>query len=777
MLFEKITSAIILTSLTAITFLMKNRLTTLLLLFVCVAAFGQKAKLTRADKLFKDLNFVEASKAYLDILDKRDNSEAKKKLAECYRKMNNLKEQEYWLGQVVLLPEAEPQEILYYAMSLQANGKCDQAKSWFDKYTALVPDDMRGRLMAKACDKTVQTALLEEGALYQVKHLEKINTSVDDFGPAFYKDGVVFSSERDKGSAVVRIHAWTGRPFLDLFYTKATLMDEQNREFSYSKPDKIFNEINTKFHDGPIVFTKDFNEIFFTRNNIIHGKVGRDQEGIIGLKIFQAKIENGKIGEPKGMPFNSDEYSVAHPALNNDATKLYFSSNLPGGFGGMDLYVSYLENGRWAPPVNLGPTINTEGSEVFPSMHEDGTLYFASDGHTGLGKLDIFATKELGGTWSTPANLGYPLNSINDDFHLIFSADKTHGYFTSDREGGIGRDDIYSFTKFAVEAEVLVFDKRTGAPIQGATVTTECLKGKTLSTGADGKVKVELPLDRSCNFTANKNLYTENSVNTATKGQTAGSKILVQIPLIKPLEFVVKGRAIDEKTGQPLAGSSITLESDCGDLQQTVRADENGNYSFKLREDCNYVVKAGKDNYLTGTGFINTKDMTESKEFNIDVPLKSFVDTTNTSLAFLLEHIYYDFNKSNIRQDASQSLVDLLNILKNNPDIVVEIGSHTDSRGSDKYNDRLSQRRAESVVKYLSTNGISRDRLQFKGYGEKTHVNNCYDNIPCSEDDHQRNRRTEFKVLGTINGKKFEQGVNSVAPSQIKVDRCNGCPF
>lgn len=749
-----------------------------LVFLASVPASAQKAKLNRANALFKKLDYLEASKVYVDILKKKDISEAKANLAECYRKMNNTTEAEYWFGQVVLLPDAQPIHKLYYAMALQANGKCDLAKPWFDQYTALVPDDGRGRELARACERSVQTDFQQSGTLYQIKMLENVNTPYDDFGPAFYKNGIVFSSERDKGAAVKRTFAWTGRPFLELFFSKLIVADEANYDYKYGDPEKFMSEINTRYHDGPVSFSADFKEMYVTRNNVFQGKVGKNADGIIGLKIFSTTVSGeANAGKVVGLPFNSDEYNICHPALSNDGTKLFFSADIPGGFGGMDLYVSYMENGRWGPPANLGPVINTEGNDVFPYVGVDDMVYFSSDGHAGLGGLDVFSSKMTNGVWTRPMNMGFPINSNRDDFGFIINSEKTFGYLASDRDGGVGRDDIYSFTKFAVNTEVLVFDKRSGEPIPSATVTTSAYPNRTFTTGANGKVTVEVPLDKSSDFTASKETYVDNTVRSTSKGFTTGSTVICQIPLDRPLEFTLNLTVLDKKTRKPIPNATVTLENDCNQPVAVLRTDANGVVNSKLAEECSYNIKVNADKYLTNALPLSTRGKIKSENISQTIELTPFEDETNLPFAFRIEHIYYDFDKSNIREDASIGLYEILKIMQDNPGIIAEIGSHTDARGTKSYNERLSQRRAQSVVKWLTQHGVAKERLVAQGYGEGLLVNDCSDGVKCSEADHQRNRRTEFRVVGSIYGKDYNKGFRSEAPSEIKVDPCTHCDF
>ncbi len=790
-----------------------------LVMVVCSVSYGQKSKLNRANKYFKDLAYQNAMELYLDILDKRDVSEAKINLAECYRKVGNTVEAEYWYGQVVRLSESEPIHKLYYGMALQSNGKCELAKEWFAEYTKLAPDDLRGQYLAEACDAQNDLENKNRG-MYEVTHLP-FNTAFDDFGPAFYKNGLVYASERDKGWAVNREHTWTGNPFLELFYVESNLEDEETKEYTYSGAVKFSSELNTKFHDAALVFSEDGSTVFFTRNNLIDGKVGKDDENVIRLKIYYAANSGEGWGDMRGVPFNSDEYSVAHPAITPDGSTLYFASDMPGGFGGMDLYKSTNQEGRWSPPTNLGPAVNTEGHEVFPYYHKDGRLYFASDGHIGLGGLDINYMDDNDGTWGPVVNLGYPINTQSDDFGLIIDSKGDFGYFSSDREGGTGMDDIYSFKKNAIEVDILVYDEATREPIDGASVHNDC-NNSTLVTGPDGKVTMALPYNKCCTFEADREPYKSNSKKGCTQDVPVGERLLVEIPLSQPMEFQLLGTVLNKNTGQPVEGATVILTNDCGDEDVTIVTDASGTYDFELKKECCYSLKGEKETFQPD--FVNnicTRGLTQSETFNQNLNLGKFIEPpvtkvdqptspqpqpynpsqpsqpsgvsnpqvidpslpsvswvdsrTNevqTGQRFLL-HIYYDFDQAFIRDDAQPELNKLLGIMNDNPGIVVEIGSHTDARGSHRYNRNLSARRAESVVRWLVNNGIPKSRLRSKGYGETQPINGCRNSIPCSEEQHQRNRRTEFTIVATTNGDSY----SSQMPETVRVDPCEGCPF
>ncbi len=784
--------------------------------FTCNVSFGQFSKMKRAKQYMEQLNYQDAIQIYNEVLQKGDDSDAKMNIAECYRKVNDTENAEYWYGQVVRLPESKAYDKLYYGQMLQRNGKCDLAKEWYQKYVEDNPADVRGQFLLKACDYE-QELRTKNAGIYDIQNLP-FNSNVDDFGPMLYGDGLVFASERDKGTAIKRKHGWTGNPFLEMFYIKSEPVEKDDPcgEKTFSQPEKFSKDLNSKYHDAAVTFSSDQSSIYFTRNNYNEGKVGKSDEGIVKLKVYYGEIgENRKVGDLNSLPFNSDEYSVAHPTLSGDGEKLFFTSDMPGGFGGMDLYYSEKGDGRWGPPMNMGPSINTEGNELFPYYHGGAKrLYFASDGHIGLGGLDLYYMEEKEeGEWGTIENLGYPMNTTSDDFGIVFNEEGTCGYLSSDREGGVGRDDIYSFRKMASPVKVYVFDENTNEPIEGAMVINGC-SGDTLTTAADGYVTVDQKMNICCTFTASKEEYTDNAKDGCTKDIPIGEEVLVEIPLNRAIEFALEGAAFDALTLLPLAGVELTLTNDCEDEEQTAVTDDTGIFAFKLKEECTYTIKGTKVDYLAAIATDqSTRGLTESMTLQVNLnlqptimpdpativeppvvnnttipkegeegeegydepPVRGPSDPVEGDPVTYLVHIYYDFNQSFIRDEAEPELDKLLTMLSDNPQYIVEIGSHTDSRGSHRYNTRLSQRRAESVVRWLTNKGVSRDRLIPVGYGEQVNVNNCKNLIPCSEEEHQLNRRTEFRIVGTIGDADYIE--RSQPNANPRTDVCVGCPF
>ncbi|MGH1337576.1 MAG: OmpA family protein [Aureispira sp.] len=817
-------------------------LTAFILLALSTAVDAQRPKLNRAERLMGQHNYAAAIDLYLSILDKGNDSEAVKGIAEAYRHIGDPDETEYWYGLVARMPNAPQKSWLYYAQALQRNGKCQEAKEWAEKYvTQIEPNNTQALWLVKSCEEDVVQDLRASGKLYKVEPVDAINTEEDEFSPMFFKNDLVFVSSRDRKAAMKLDDRWTdkeSKPYTEIYITKRNQVGEpEEYNYNYGEVEKFSSSLSSKYHDGPLTFNAEFNEVYYTRSNM-----NKADDNIIRLKVYQSRGAPKKYSEPRPLPFNSDEYSVVHPSLSDDGEMLFFASDMPGGFGGFDLYVSYLEDNRWSPPVNLGPTINTEGNELFPFHHESGTLYFASNGLIGLGGLDIYKTTENYGAWTDPINLGYPINTVDDDFGFILNSDQTHGYFSSNRKGK-GGDDIYTFTKLSVTVIITAFDEETQMPIEAADIFTPCSEVQNLLTNQDGKVTIELPLDQACDFAAEKLGYQPNSVRLSSKNEPPGKTLYVQIPLKLECIFIVSGTIIDGFSNQPIDSALVRLESACGGEQDelSLYTDSEGRYEFRdVREDCDIRVTVSKPGFTDGsvtfktgtecgTNIANSKvdspgpgvivtsiplycygpnceGENDTTGIGPDDPLKVTTDSSGAKITDLVDgtrikedldgtkyrdngngvweklpepgtlevvNIYYDFNDARIRRDARPALDNLVKLLNYYPEMKIQLTSHTDARGKKGYNKRLSKRRAEAVVKYLMTAGIDKKRLQAKGRGEEIMINDCYDGVTCSELQHQENRRTEFVILEYVPPGMESQ---SKRPENIKVDACTDCP-
>lgn len=731
---------------------------------------------SKAEKLYNALGYHEAIPLYESYLQKHDSARAMAHLGDCYRLTSRYDKAEYWYGKAVEKGVSEPQYKLYLAQMQQVNGKYEEAAKWYSKYKEEVPEDRRSTNEMKACSDYGQFLLSRDR--YTVKNLG-FNSSGYDFSSAMFDGGLIYSSSRDSSKAISREHTWTGTQFFDMWYIKGD-------KTSFGKPQALKGDGATKYHEGAVSFTGDSKKVYYTRNNYYDNKVKTSDDKIVKLKIYESDVEGRTWKNDKNFSYNNDEYSVGHPALTADGNTMYFVSDMPGGYGSTDLYVTKKEGEGWSTPKNLGPDINTEGREMFPYVDKDGELYFSSDAHGGLGGLDIFRVKSntKTGKWGKIRNIGAPINSSYDDFSMHYGTDKSYGYFTSDRPEGKGLDDIYSFTDDGIYLEGIVVDAETGEPICKSSVLMKAKadgseRGRT-TTECDGEFEFSVVRNTDYTFIGSAEGYTTNDQVTATtKGVGPGGKVFVKIPLTKKKDYAMQVTVLGKtpQGNKPLPNAKILLSSQCEGWTRAFTTDDNGKICEVVRCDCDYIVVANAQGYLPGS--VNViKDDGECKidrkcgvnPKEVEVVLENLQENTDT-VEIELKDIYYDFDKWYIRTESETELGKVLSFMEENPDAVVEIGSHTDARAPFEYNIKLSQRRAQSVVDWLIGRGIAKNRLQPKGYGETQPRNGCTDGVPCSEYEHQRNRRTTFRVIGSkINIKSLER-------FDMQVDPCKVCPF
>lgn len=460
-------------------------------------------------------------------------------------------------------------------------------------------------------------------------------------------NGLIFAAQRQ--ASVGKKDPWTGLSFADLYQVTA------GPDGSMGIPIPLKGAVNGPYHEGSAALSTDGKTLYFTRSNYYGNKLLKDKGNVSNLKMFRAtKEENGEWGNIREFGSNSDGYSVGLPALSQDGKTLYFTSDMPGGLGGKDLWYSTDNGTGWGTPVNMGPTINTSGDEMFPSVVGD-ALYFSSTGHTNMGGLDIFETHKEGEFWSEPKNMGYPVNTARDDFGLWLDSTGTKGYLSSARSGA---DQIYALS-------------------------------------------------------------------------------------VHPPAFAVEGTITDIKTGVALPGALVTLRDLTTKLDKQVTSDANGLFHFDLSPNTSYSVSVTSDDMLSQSTPASTVGLGLSTILRADLRLEPL--ELNKPIA--VPNIYYDYDKWEIRPDAAMELNKLAKVFLDNPGLTFELSSHTDSRGGDTYNLVLSDARARSAVDYLERQGVPPERLIGKGYGETMPVNGCVNGIQCTEEEHQANRRTEFKVI------------------------------
>lgn len=614
----------------------------LIALFVVQIGFSQSEKTKKADKLYKELKYVDAAEAYLKIaLDDADNYVITQ-LANSYYYVFNTKEAERWYSKA--LPENKDPEVRFrYAQMLKANAKYDEANKQMRAFAAAAPSDSRAREFLK--DPDYIPRLLADEKKFEVKPIN-INSALSDFGGYFHLNTFYFTSARTGG----RKYGWNKEPYLDIY--KAQYVKD-----AFTNVEPLNEKVNTRYHEGTVAITKDGQTMYFARTNYDDGKFVKDTAGIGMVNLFKATMVNGDWDNVERLPFNDENYTTQHPALSDDGKTLYFASDRPGGFGGSDMYkVAINTDGSFGTPVNLGAAVNTEANEGFPFVNE-GMLYFASNGHLGLGGLDLFATKiEANGSFGEIRNLGVPVNSNSDDFSFSFEAATKTGFFSSNRKGGKGSDDIFMATQVAplcdVNYVVTVKDKNTGAIIANASVTLNDAKG--------------------------------NRVATRT-------------------------------------------------------SDAEGKVTFKVECNKDIVLEASATDYENNTKNVKGTDSTIA---NVTIELKPIEEIIDTVVH--LNPIYFDFDKHNIRQDAAFILDNLVQVMNKYPEMKIKVETHADTRGSDSYNLKLTDRRAKSTVQYLISKGISADRLTSEGMGEKDPLVKCGNH--CTAEEHQKNRRSDFII-------------------------------
>lgn len=736
-------------------------------LFWCtIGNLSAQTKLKAANYQYDKLSFLEAIRLYEDFLKEskvsKEKQEALKKLGLSYRKIQDTRNTERVFSTLVKdFPEVESEYYLYYAQALASNQKYRDSQKYYSLYGEKQKADLRGKRFTVSYMDMNQ--FYRDSSSYKIEYLN-INSRQADFSPMYYNGGLVFCSARDEAGIIKRVFGWNQTPFLNLYFAPDTAllsykvglqsasalggMSASNNETivqepQLSKVEDFSRILNTKYHEGPVSFFKDGKKIIFTRNNYNKGRARESKDGTNRLKLYSANLNKESWSDVKELPFNSNEFSCGHPALSTDNTRMYFVSDMPGGFGGTDIYVVEYNNGKWGKPVNAGIEINTEGNEMFPFVDENDNLYFASDGHEGLGGLDIFYTEYQNGKFSeVVVNLGAPINSEKDDFGLITDGNRNAGYFSSNRKKGIHDDNIYSFKKECHPLNIIVYDALSKLPLADVDIRS-IINGENQElkvTNSVGLISICLQSLSEYEFKAIKEGYLMNSITFSTRNNTAQNTTLA-IYLEKSNTSVLKGVIKSEMNQKPIAGVQVTLENAKDKTKQTVITGEDGGYEFEVKPDTENNLVAQKDNYATNKETIKQVDNNPNK-------LQSVQKMYAQGDVIKLKNIYYDRDKYYIRPDAAKELASvILPVLQKYPTMRIEIRSHTDARSSADYNLVLSEKRAKAVVDFLVENGIATSRLRAKGLGESEPINECVDGISCSEEQHQENRRTEFKIL------------------------------
>lgn len=630
--------------------------TKVLLIILLISGSLTYAQSKLADKFFDNFAYVRASELYEEAVANGDDSQhVLTRLGDCYYNNSNASKAATWYKRALdKYSDINPEYIYKYSQVQRSLGNYQVAEDYLKIFKERRANDRRTEFILGDISRYDDLASMEK-VYIEVTNLD-INTEYSDFGSFEHNGQLYFASGRNTSN---KLYDWNEEPFLDIYQVDVT---DNNGVKSLGKPGFIKAEdVNTDYHEASVAITNDGKTVYFTRDNVNKRKrLDYDKKGTTHLKIYKASLDNGNWSDIEELPFNDDVFSTGHPALSPDNKTLYFVSDRTDyhNFGQTDIFkVSINDDGSYGDPENLGEHINTEGREMFPFVAKDNTLYFSSDGYLNLGLLDIYKSDVLKGNDEMPTNLGAPYNSGADDFAFHITENET-GYFSSNREGGKGSDDIYSFAAY------------------------ECKQ-------------------------------------------------------------TVTGVARDSKTQEPLNAVSIEIINDEGVIVQTVTTAADGAYTYEV--DCNqkYSIRGSKPNYKD-----DVKDFIANSENNFE----NKVDLNLIPLCFddeiVINPIFFDFDKWNIRTDAKYELENIVTVLRDHPEMVIKIESHTDSRGGDRYNIKLSDRRAKSTRDYLLSRNIAPERIESAiGYGETQLLNECSNGVKCSREKHQMNRRSKFLIV------------------------------
>ena len=641
---------------------LKKYILILLILPFAFNGYSQKGAIRKATKEYDKFSYIKTSDILLQVAnDGYKSVNLFQKLGNSFYFNNKMEEASKWYGELMALNETIDAEYYFrYAQSLKFIENYSESDKWMQKFIDSQSGDLRGKSFAAKRNYLESIEGLSES--FAIENMD-LNTALSDFGSNQYQDKFIFASSRESG----KLYKWNDQPYLELY--TATKQEDG----SYGMVEKFDDVINTKYHESTASFLPTDDVMYFTRNNFFKKRLKRDEEGVNRLHMYKAKLQNDNSwGEVESVHFNSEEHSNAHPAVNITGTKLYFASDMDGTLGNSDIYVVDINSdGTLAKPVNLGAKINTEGSETFPYVNSKGDLYYSSNGFTGLGGLDVYMIRDYEAKIKnhepfTVENVGRPINSSKDDFGYYENLGTKEGFFTSNRDGGKGDDDIYSFK------------------------IPDCLQD-------------------------------------------------------------LEGIVMDENTKELITGATVRLFDEIGKEIDNMIVGNDGKYIFKdLICNKEYLIRVAKEDYSTSEERIMSGDnrkLTLSLDIEIQADVVAITEGTNLRDALSLNPIYFDYDKSNIRSDAEVELQKVIAVLRQYPEMSIEVNSHTDSRAENAYNDALSGRRNRATIKYIVNVGdISASRLSGQGFGERQLVNKCADGIPCTEEEHQLNRRSDFII-------------------------------
>ena len=711
-------------------------------IILAVNAQSQKAKIKLAENYFQSYDYKMAGNIYRDVLATAkyaNDTTALRRAAECDIKIGNMVSAEGYFKQLIKLGVAKLDDLRGLAEVLKYQRKYTEALQVYQDILAKYPNDDVAKKYTEQTD--YPNSIMRDSAVYTIKN-SAINSSSSDFAPSFFiNDKLMFSSARGNLAKDQRIYSRTQQPYLNVY--QATIGADKN----LNGADMIKGVINSRYHEGTFAYSPGSNTLFLTRNNFYSGTVEKSSTGKVNLGIYFSKYNATEQtwSDLDKFPFNNKEYNVGHPSLAPSGNRLYFVSDMPGGKGGTDIYYCDKQGESWGSPQNAGEKINTSADEMFPFMAGDSLMYFSSNGHVSLGGLDVYYTNPFDA--KPVANAGYPLNTHSDDFSLICYADEINGFYCSNRTKGQGDDDIYEYILEPVDTLLVsgvVTDAETMLPLANVAITVPTDDGSLIQvmTDAQGRYLIKAPYKKEVTIEGNLKNYQPGKASGRANPRSA---YLEDVNMkLQKIDYMVNGRVYYDDNNAAAEGALVKLFEIAGadtTFIDSVIIGKTGNYQFNLNKVRRYLLVATKEEYARQTHGFETNDPVNKIHTHDFKLFKAKVGEV-----VRLDNIYYDYKKWDIRPDAAKELDKLVQILKDNPTMKIELGSHSDARGSDQYNLDLSDKRAKSAANYIISQGIASERLYGKGYGEKMILNHCKNDVQCSEEEHQFNRRTEFKI-------------------------------
>ncbi|MBK8500009.1 MAG: PD40 domain-containing protein [Flavobacteriales bacterium] len=730
---------------------MNARALLLFVLLLCAAAHASAQGnadpyIREADRHFQQMSYARAAALYRTATELGAvNEHVTKRLAECSFRLGDTVEAERWYAVVVKFLNREPLDLYNYAEALKSNGRYAEAEEWMDRYLALTQAEGGAR-------RSNLTGFARKFQLDQDRFTVRstsVNTPYSDFGTAWLGQGrVLFASSRNETMMIERRAAWNDQPFLDLFTADVT----PNGDLAGAQP--LAGSVNTKYHEGPATASASGDVIWFTRNNYFKGRAQRSQQGISRLGIYRARLAPGGYSGEEQFLFNNSEVSIAHPALSPDGRRLYFVSDMPGGSGGTDIYVCMDQGGQWGEPQNLGPAINTAHNESFPFVAADGSLYFSSNGHPGLGGIDIYkAARGSEGEFASALNLGAPVNGPKDDMAFIIDASGKRGFFSSNRPGGQGDDDIYAFEMLApLEERFLctgvVIDDEYETPVSDAEVQLLEVGGAlvaTTRTDARGEYTFGVRKGVEYRIVANMQGRYEAEQHLSTEDIERQQIVTRDLHLVADAGVWLRGVVRQKGKFGFVAGATVTcVNLETFQTEAEVTGD-GGDIDMRLQSNEEFEVIIEKPGYFSMNIPVSTIgvkqgiiDLSAARELE----LEEIVPGEPMPLKF----IRWAEGSVQLDPQARGELDQLADRLKVNPAVSIEIGVHSDARGDGEAMLRLTQRRADAIMEYLRTRGVVKERMRARGFGATRLVNHCVPGVQCTEAEHAANRRNEWTV-------------------------------